>query len=264
MSPARIACRIGAALGAAALVAASAGHIARADTSGRTGTWSIDGRYSTREIQLSLTYRDSHGSDEESNGVPFDLSKFPGLNAATFAASSADVRFKIVRDAGTFDCEGVFRNGLGSGVFTFVNSEAFAAALASRGLGAISDDDQFHLAMGGMTLATVDALRAQGVSGLSAHELVRLGDHGVDDRFIRDLAATGVKPGSVDDYVRLADHGVTPDFVAGLGRDGYHPSVDDLVRLCDHGVTLDFIARLKSHGYTPTVDDLIRLRDAGM
>jgi hypothetical protein len=254
-----------AAAAVAVLISASlASGTARAASAPETGTWSIDARTPGHLVQLTLSYRTEHGSDEESNPVAYSASGFPGLTSTQLAAADTQVKFDIVRDAGSFECEGVFRSGLGSGVFTFVRSDAFAAALQSRGIGAPSDAEQFELAMSGMTLATIDMLRSQGVTGLSSSALVRLGDHGVDDTYIRSLAQYGVKPSSVDDYVRLADHGVEPKFVAGLLSDGYHPSIDDLVRLCDHGVTLDFIANLRTHGYHPSIDDLIRLRDSGM
>jgi hypothetical protein len=230
----------------------------------RTGTWSIQSATSQSEIQLSLTYQHDGDTDQDSYALPLDAATFPGLTMTEVRSGDGQAHFRIVRDPGTFVCDGVFKGGQGAGLFTFVKSDAFAAALEARGLGSISADDQFSLAMNGFSLSTVDLLRSMHVSGLSAGVLKQLGDHGVDDAYIRALVAQGVTPASIDDYIRLRDHGVDAAFVSGLAADGYHPDIDDLVRLQDHGVTLDFIAKLKAHGYTPSIDDLIRLRDAGM
>ena len=257
-----------------------------------TGTWSIESTPSSSEMQVGLTYRTGQDSDEESHAVPFDPATFPGLDRSTLQSDSRAVRFTIVRDAGSFACDGAFRGGAGSGVFTFEPSDAYARAVAARGLGALDPGDQLRLAMSDMTLSTIDLLLATHVSGLSGHELVRLAEHGVSGNYVRSIEASGVRPQSTDDWVALLDHGVdaafaaglvrdgfhpsvddlvqlrdhgaTTAFVDGLIRDGYHPSVDDVVRLCDHGVTLAFIADLRAHGYDPSIDDLIRLRDTGM
>jgi len=52
----------------------------------------------------------------------------------------------VRRDAGTFTFEGVFRNGVGAGTFTFTPSESFAAELVKRGFERPSAGDQRQLA----------------------------------------------------------------------------------------------------------------------
>ena len=233
-----------------------------------TGTWSIDARpqpsNAPGSMQVTLSYRGPHGSDSDSNDGSFDPSRYRGLTAADLIAAHVDAHFTIVRDAGSLDCEGVFAQGLGSGIFTYAANPAFAKALESGGLGRPTDDEQFELTLMGTTLAFVDDLEQRHVSGLSSASLVRMAEHGVSTRYVDALAQSGIEPASVDDYVRLVDHGVDGDFASGIVRAGYHPTVEDLVRLRDHGVTLDFVASLRAHGYHPTIDDLIRLRDSGM
>lgn len=258
--------------------------------SSRTGTWSIQSGAGS-DLQLTLIVRSSDGSDTESDSVPYTSASFAGISLDRIKSLDGPANFRIVRDAGSFDCRGSFAGGQGGGVFTFEPDASFAAALASRGLGGISDDDQFALAMAGFSLATLDQLRSVGTTGLTGHELVVLSQHGVDGSYVSAMTAQGVHPASADDWVRLRDHGVEPEFVAaltgdglhadpdqlvkladhgvdaafaaGVEKDGYHPSIDDLVRLSDHGVTLAFIAAMRAHGYAPTIDDLIRLRDSG-
>ena len=227
------------------------------------GTWRINYLTST-SIDLGLSYHNDHSSWEMSDSVPFDERAFHGLTLDDIKSAKGVKHFQIVRDAGAFDCNGYFASGIGSGVFAFAPSAAFADALDSRGLGRPDVKDQFELALSNVTLAMVDGLRSAGVTGLSAKALVNLANHDVNAKYVAGLKANGVHATSVDDLVRLRDHDVAPDYIAGLARDGYHPSVDDLVRLRDHDVSLDFISRLQAHGYHPSIEDLIRLRDSGM
>lgn len=228
------------------------------------GTWQITVR-SPVSIDLELSYRsDASSSSMGEDPFPFEEKKFSGLTMAQMKSEKGDAHFRIVRDAGDFVCNGYFADGMGSGVFEYVPSVSYAAALESRGLGRPDEHEQFRLMFADVSLAMIDQLRSAGVAGLSVKTLVTMADHGVDSRYVASLAAAGVKGRSVDELVQLRDHDVDGDYVAGLARYGYHPSIADLVRLRDHDVTVDFVARLKSHGYNPSVEDLIRLRDAGV
>ena len=274
-----------------ALLACAPGRPAADGATTHEGTWRI-GYVSATTIDFEMSYRNDGHSWDSGDTIPFDATAFNGLTLADIKSADGAKHFRIVRDAGSFDCNGYFAHGVGSGVFDFTPGGAFADALEARGVGRPSGDDEFSLAMADVSLTMVDRLKAAGISGLDSAALVRLAEHGVNGKYVADLKADGVKPSSIDDLVRLRDHGVDPDFVAGLARGGYHPSVDDLVRLrdhgvtaefaaglarygyhagaddlvrlLDHGVTLDFVARLQAHGYHPSIDDLIRLRDSGM
>jgi hypothetical protein len=248
---------------AAALLACASGQPAADGAGVHEGTWRIS-YVSATTIDFELSYRNDGHSWDSGDTIPFDASAYSGLTLSDIRSAAGAKHFRIVRDAGSFDCNGYFAHGIGSGVFDFTPSDAFASALEARGLGRPSLDDQFSLALANVSLAMIDQLKAAGVAGLDSAALVRLADHDVNGKYVADLKADGVRPASVDDLVRLRDHDVSADFVAGLARYGYHPSVDDLVRLRDHDVNLDFVARLKAHGYHPSVDDLIRLRDSGM
>ena len=85
----------------------------------------IDGEWSAKirrggkyiELQLERTDRRSRYGD----WLP--TSDFQGLQQALASETSEDVRFELVRDAGTFAFEGQFRGSRGVGEFRFlVNS----------------------------------------------------------------------------------------------------------------------------------------------
>jgi hypothetical protein len=231
----------------------------------KTGVWYLALRPGGAKAEFGLRIAGADGDSwYESDTVAFNVADYPGLALDQITAPNANVHFTIPRDAGTLDCEGYFRSGVGSGVFAYSANAAFAQALAARGLGVVGDDDQYRLMIADVTIAMVDSLRSRGVSGLSVSSLVQLANHGVDGAYVSSMSATGVKFSSVDALLRLRDHGVDAEYVQGLARYGYHPNADDLVRLRDHGVEVQFVARLKSHGYSPSIEDLIRLKDSGM
>jgi hypothetical protein len=271
-------------------IATTAPPAAKADDAFQ-GTWRIN-YISASSVDLELSFRSGHSTWDMGDTMPVDAGGFHGLSVDDIKSAKGAKHFQIVRDAGSFNCDGYFSGGIGSGVFAFAPNASFADALDSRGLGRPEAKDQFELALANVTLSMVDGLRSAGVTGLSAKALVTLANHDVNAKYVAGLKANGVHAASVDELVRLRDHDVAPDFIAGLAhlgyrpgvddlvrlRDhdvatdyitglahlGYHPSVDDLVRLRDHDVSVDFVTRLQAHGYHPNVDDLIRLRDSGM
>ena len=62
-------------------------------------------------------------------------------------SSGTNVRFQLKRDAGTFNFEGWFKEGNGSGHFTFTPDHGFASQLTSQGIGSPTDEQLLSLAM---------------------------------------------------------------------------------------------------------------------
>ena len=80
------------------------------------GQWMIEPADHAGKIQLNIRYGEGRHSSNWGRDVP--LSDLVGLSRADMGGSGATVHFKIVRSAGTLDCEGWFRGGSGSGHFT--------------------------------------------------------------------------------------------------------------------------------------------------
>src|SRR4051794_34427848 len=101
-----------------------------------TLTWRITPSERTDgKVQFELGYRTEH--DTYINSRPVDLAELQGLSPAALAGASgsAPVRFRILRDAGSFDCEGAAWRGSGTGACRFTPGLAFADDLARRGYG---------------------------------------------------------------------------------------------------------------------------------
>jgi hypothetical protein len=265
-----------------------AGSQSEMQTPPTSGAWTLN-RTSDGQADVELSIRTANSSWNYGNTESFD--EFHGLDQHALDGSGATVHFSIVRDPGSFVCDGWVAHGGGGGTFTYAPSATFASELAARGMGTLTPMDQFRMTMSTVTLAYIDELRKAGYKP-SATQLISMMDHGVSRRYVEGLFAIGYHPGTVDDLIRMRDHGVsldfltamhsagiTPsadeaiqmrdhgvsaDFVGEMKQEGYQPSIDQLIRLRDHGVSAAYVARLKKAGYHPTIDDLIRLRDAGI
>jgi len=255
--------RAGAASFGAALIVAVVAH-AQAQTMPNNGTWTVQlSHRDPQKVQFGVRIEDAQG-DHDSYNDDVAFSTFHGLTREQLQSPGMNVRFDVVRDAGTLHCVGYASNGGGGGTFVYAANPAFVQALSARGIAPPTGDEQIRLTLADVTIAFVDMLRRNGDPMKSASELVRLLDHGVDERYVSAMAALGYRNLGSDELVRLVDHGVRPAFAQAMQSYGYHPTPDDLVRLVDHGVTVEFVKHLRDRGYHATVEQLIRLRDSGI
>jgi beta-lactamase regulating signal transducer with metallopeptidase domain len=226
-----------------------------------TGTWGLRQTQNPGVLQLNVhTARGSHGRTirlEQLAGLPTDKIASP---------ASAPVHFPIRREAGTFTIDGVCRSGACAGTFVFEPNPAFADALARRGIGRPTPEDQFSLAIADIGAGYLDALAATGYTTPDVKGLVRAARHGVDIGYLREMASLGYRLGTLDALIRLRDHGVDPEYVRGLAAHGLaRLSADELVTARDHGIDPDYISGLVALGFTdPTLARLIEARDHGI
>src|SRR5258708_8288185 len=146
-----------------------------------------------------------------SNKIEAD--RLQALTGAQIMSVGSHVQFQLIRDAGTFNCEGWFKEGKGSGHFVFAANPAFSAELTKRGIGAPNEAQMFSLAMEDVSLAFIDELNAQGYDRPSVEQLVRMGQHGVTLEYITELKGLGYSVKSVDLLTRMVDHGASPKFI---------------------------------------------------
>src|SRR2546423_513118 len=229
-----------------------------------SGHWLIERGDHSGTVQLTVRYGEGRYSSNWGRDVP--VSELVGLSAADMGGSGTTVHFKIVRSAGTLDCEGWFNDGKGSGHFTYQPNPDFVAELAKRGINAPTDWEQFQMTMAGVGLDLVDELARQKYDRPTAAELARMGTHGVDLEYVRDIGARGYHLGDSESLIRMRDHGVDPEFIESLDSAGYkNLGAQDLVRLRDHGVNGDYIADMKDAGYAPAnPEELVQSRDHGV
>lgn len=271
-------------LGAAALAFQNASPI--------TGQWMIDGRPMDGKIELTLRGNSGeHGHFSSSSMLPLD--QLRGLSREQMDSAGTNVRFEIARDAGTLACEGYFKNGNGSGAFTFSPNPRFVSEMQSLGYDGLSTDKVFAMAVHDVTLAYVHDLRGLGLDRVSSDQLIAMRIHGVEIEYIREMKALGYGELSPDNLVAMRIHGVSTEFARELKTLGYNSSIDQMVAMRIHGVTpefaremkalgygsissdqmiamrihgagTDFVKAVKSLGYTPTIDQLVAMRIHGV
>jgi beta-lactamase regulating signal transducer with metallopeptidase domain len=121
--------------------------------------------------------------------------RIDGLTREQLTTVGAPLRFRLRRDAGTFEFTGAVRNGYGAGSFEFVADPAFADSLARRGIRPPSATQQFSLARHDVSLAYVDELATQGYAVPTIEQLVHAGTTGAELVQYRDTgSATAVRP----------------------------------------------------------------------
>ncbi len=134
-----------------------------------TGEWIIEMKPGTDFIYLSIHRRSDRGGNySSSSDIRADSIK--GLSAAQVSGSGSAVSFQIVREAGTLNCEGWFKEGKGSGSFTFSPNQRFAAEMKGLGYEQLSDEKLFSMAVHDIGLAFIRELNALGYDHLTTRQ----------------------------------------------------------------------------------------------
>ncbi|HXG67468.1 MAG TPA: hypothetical protein VNO70_20355 [Blastocatellia bacterium] len=229
-----------------------------------TGQWIIETRPGTDYIHLTVQ-RSSGRHTNFMSSVDVRRETLKGLLQAQ-AASGGPVQFQIVRDAGTLNCEGWFKDGKGSGHFTFAPNQGFAGEMRGLGYNNLSEEDLFTMTVVNLTVDFIRELGALGYERLALDDLMAMRIHGAGPEFIRELKSRGFDRLPVDDLVAMRIHGVTPDFMNEVESLGYkNVEIDDLVAMRIHGVSPEFIKSVEAQGYKrPPLDDLVAMRIHGV
>lgn len=224
------------------------------------GTWEIRPASTEGTVHLRLVELNS------SSGSNLPIQQLEGLTAVQLTGAGGPVQFRLRRDAGTFTFEGVLRNGVGAGTFSFTPDSTFPAELAKRGFARPTLLEQYQLARHDVGYAFVDELNKQGYAHPQTSDLVRAGQHGVDVAYLRDMGALGYRLGALEPLIKLRDHGVTPTYVRELSDQGYKGlPADDLRRARDHGISPEYVRAMREAGYgSLTMEQLINARDHGV
>src|SRR5262245_40350157 len=188
-----------------------------------TGQWMIEFRPGEEKVQVTMRYdrKEESGWHFSSNGFSIDPGKFTGLSREQVMSAGTQVQFQLSRDAGTFNFDGWFKEGNGSGHFTFSPNSGFAAELNRQGYGAPNDDQLLSLAMNDIGFAVINELKAQGYERPTLEQLVRMGNHGVRLEYLQGLKSYGYQVKTIDYLIKMRDHGVSLRFISGLSELGY-------------------------------------------
>jgi hypothetical protein len=227
------------------------------------GEWSAEfDRAKPGEIHLTLQRRSGDdGFSMSSDDLP--LGELQGLTSDALSSARTNVNFNIVREAGTFACEGFFSSGRGTGFWTLAPSEKFVSAMRSRGFENLTGDDLTRAAFNNLTTKFIDELKNAGYDGLTFNEVMRAHNHDVGAEYIRQVKEMGFERQPLETLIRMRNHDIDAAFVNEMKSAGFeNATIEELIRLQNHDITLAFINDLKAEGYTNiAAETAIRLKN---
>jgi uncharacterized protein (UPF0335 family) len=228
-----------------------------------TGTWNAEyNPAKPSEIQFTFQRRSERGGFSMSgNNLP--LAEFQGLTADALTSARTDVNFSIVREAGTFACEGYFSSGKGTGFWTLTPNEKFISQMRSRGYDNLSDENLLSAALHNLTIKFIEDLKSAGYDKLTFEELRRARTHDITPQYIRDLKSAGFENLTVEQIIRARNHDIDAAYVNEAKAMGFERQpLETLIRMRNHEITSEFISQMKSAGFENlSIEQLIRLKN---
>ena len=224
-----------------------------------TGTWTANTRdEKDGKINLNLELR-RNGNGRHQVGQTYDYSDLQGLSANP----NGRVSFRLVREAGTIQCDGEFVNGRGSGTFTFAPNAGFVDAMRSRGFDftkangkrgdevSVVNERLFTAATVGVTTALADDLLAANFGQLDVDDLFKAAIFKIDGKFMSEMKSTGFPNLGMEDLVKARIFKIDADYVRQVNEMGFdNKDFEGLVKFRIFKVTPEFLADLKNEGFT--------------
>jgi hypothetical protein len=218
------------------------------------------------KIQLSFERNSAKGHRNQS-GFPVDLADLQGLSRDQL--QNGKVNFRLVREAGTIDCEGTFTDGRGSGTFRFVPNPAFLDNMRSRGFDFEKEskhgdveDRQFTAAIVNVTTALADDLKSADLGPLDVEDLFKAAIFHVDSRFMNEMKATGFPGLRMEDLVKARIFKVDADYVRQVHDMGFADrDFEGLIKFRIFKVTPEFLSQVRAAGLTDLdAEEVVKLR----
>jgi hypothetical protein len=235
-----------------------------------TGEWRASLTKDDSKINLNFERKNEKGG-RNSMGHTFEFSEL-GLTREQ-VINGGPVRFSVMREAGTIDCEGTFENRKGSGTFRFTGSQAFLAAMKSRGFdfekATNKDYDEdypganrlFAATALNVTTALADDLSSAGFK-LDVGDLFKATIFKIDSTYMREMKATGYPNLDFDDLVKAKIFKIDPEFVREAAQMGFDKQpFESLVKMSIFKITPQFVAGIRNEGLTDlTMEQMVKLK----
>jgi hypothetical protein len=239
-----------------------------------TGDWNASVKSgSPDKIYLSFERRTEKGGKNQM-GTSYEYSALQGLSREQAAGSGA-VKFSLVREAGTIDCEGSFQNGKGSGTFRFTANPSFVSAMKSRGFdfekpskvnkhGDMDEQENrlFAATTLNVTTALADDLVSANLGNLDVDDLFKAAIFKVDSKFMREMKASGFPNLDMEDLVKARIFKVDGNYVREVREMGFKEAdMESLTKLRIFKVTPEFIKEVQDEGLSNlSIEQLVQLR----
>ncbi len=205
---------------------------------------------------------------ETNFGSSFNYEDLQGLSRDQ--TQNGKVSFRLVREAGTVECEGSFVNGKGSGTFRFLPDPGYLGAMRSRGFDFTKaskhdrsvEDKQLSAALINVTTALADDLLSVDLGPLDVDDLFKAAIFKVDSRFMAEMKATGFPDLKMEDLVKARIFKVDADYVRQVHDMGFAgKDFESLVKFRIFKVTPEFLNELRAEGFTNlSSEDVVKFR----
>ena len=241
-----------------------------------TGTWKADVRTekgdkeNVDKIHLSFTRRTQNGRNQ--NGSSFAYSDLQGLNREQ-AVADGKVNFRLVREAGTVDCEGSFADGRGTGTFRFTPDMSFVTAMRSRGFDFekkwernTGDESVSERLMAAafinLTIALADDLNSANFGKLDVDDLFKAAIFKVDSKYMVEMKNSGFPDLKFEDLVKGRIFKIDAEYVKQVHEMGFSDhGFEGLVKFRIFKVTPEYLNELKAAGLSKMdSEDIVKCR----
>jgi hypothetical protein len=235
-----------------------------------TGEWTASIKEDDAKIHLNFEQRSDKGGRHQM-GQSYDFAELQGLSREQ-AVNGGPVKFSLVREAGTIECEGSFQNGKGSGTFRFSGNPGFVSAMKARGFDfeesssstdrRHSENKLFAAATLNITTALADDLSSAGFGKLDVNDLFKAAIFKIDSKFMREMKASGFPNLGMEELVKARIFKIDADFVRQVSQMGFDKEpFESLVKMQIFKVTPEFLTEIRNEGLTiNSVEDVVKLR----
>ncbi|HEX8250101.1 MAG TPA: hypothetical protein VF599_18145 [Pyrinomonadaceae bacterium] len=238
-----------------------------------TGDWKAEAKSEKHleKIHLSFSRRSEKGGMNQ-HGSSFEYADLQGLSREQALGSGA-VKFSLVREAGTIECEGRFDGtGKGSGTFRFTGNQQFVSAMKSRGFDfeatdggkkrADLDERLFAATTINVTTAFADDLLSANFGKLTVDDLFKAAIFKITPQFMSEMKASGFPNLGMEELVKARIFKIDANFVREVTQMGFDKEpFESLVKMRIFKVTPEFITEVKNEGLANLdIEDLVKMR----
>jgi len=215
-----------------------------------TGEWIAEfSRKNPDEVQFTTMRRTERGGNSNS-GDGILLSELQGLTREQAFGAKTDISFRIVREAGTFECEGFFKEGKGAGFWTLTPNPAFISGMSERGYANLSSDDLYNSARFDIRVKSIDDLKSAGFEQLTFKELLEASIFKVTSEYIREMKAAGFENLTLKQLVEARIFKIDSEYVKEVQAMGFERQpLKMLVEMRIANITPEFIRQMRGLGF---------------
>jgi hypothetical protein len=236
-----------------------------------TGEWKATTK-SEKPDKIHLSFERRHaGGGRSQHGQGYAYDDLQGLSQSQ--TRDGRVSFRIVREAGTIECEGSFANGVGAGTFTFTPNRGFIDAMRSRGFdfekrsSRDNDNDRaeerlFTAATVNVTTALADDLKSANFGNLDVDDLFKAAIFKIDGKFMAEMKATGFPDLGMEELVKARIFKIDADYIRQVKDMGFaDQGFEGLVKFRIFKVTPEFLSDLRAEGFDKiSSEDIVKCR----